>query len=229
MSRSKHTDPKVLRAIRRLREPFQTRSAGDRRFRRRSAQGLKELGVTVESNRKAKCPQKLQLRILIQEPGPGFYHPASSKDILAVFREVGPLALYGLRAVELVRLPVASGSLNFGRYEAPGRIILFAQPVKPRRLQGLLKPDVVQYLEGAGAVVRLHPGAESTLVNWPRQALRRFMLEEVLLHELGHHLLQHHKGKRSQRVARTRDHESFAARFARKQQAKRQRAANGMQ
>src|SRR5438045_5580450 len=113
MSRSKHTDPKVLRAIRRLREPFQTRGTGDRRFRRRSVQGLKELGVTVESNRKAKRPQNLQMRILVQKPGPGFYHPASSKDILAVLRDIGPLALYGLRAVELVRSPVGSGSLNF--------------------------------------------------------------------------------------------------------------------
>src|SRR6266850_3692061 len=194
MSRSKHTDPKVVRAIRRLREPFQTRGAGDRRSRRRLVQGLKELGVTVESNGKAKCPQNMELRILVQKPGVGFYHPASSKDILAVLRDVGPLALYGLRAVELVRFPVGSDSLNFGRYEAPGRIILFAQSVKARRLQGLLKPDVVQYLEHAGAVVTLLPGAETTLVGWQRLALRRFMLEEVLLHELGHHLLQHHKG-----------------------------------
>jgi Zn-dependent peptidase ImmA (M78 family) len=41
------------------------------------------------------------------------------------------------------------------------------------------------------------------------------MLEEILLHELGHHVLQHEKGKRPERIARTRDHEAFARRFAR--------------
>jgi Zn-dependent peptidase ImmA (M78 family) len=42
----------------------------------------------------------------------------------------------------------------------------------------------------------------------------------VLLHEIGHHILQQHKGKRRPRIARTRDHEAFAARFAEKHRAK---------
>jgi hypothetical protein len=54
----------------------------------------------------------------------------------------------------------------------------------------------------------------ATLVDWPADTLRRFILEEVLLHELGHHALQHHKAKRRARIARTKDHEAFAARFA---------------
>jgi hypothetical protein len=45
------------------------------------------------------------------------------------------------------------------------------------------------------------------------------MLEEVLLHEIGHHVLQHHTGKRPVRIARTRDHEAFAAAFAEKERA----------
>src|SRR5947199_189734 len=56
-----------------------------------------------------------------------------------------------------------------------------------------------------------------TSVGWPKAMLQRFMLEEGLLHELGHHLLQHYKGKRPVRIARARDHEAFAARFAEKQ------------
>ena len=40
------------------------------------------------------------------------------------------------------------------------------------------------------------------------------MLRDVLLHEIGHHVLQHGKGKRGVRIARTRDHEAFATRFA---------------
>ena len=69
-------------------------------------------------------------------------------------------------------------------------------------------------LERAGAVVTRLAEVGATLVDWPLDTLRRFMLEEVLLNELGHHVLQHYKGKRPQRIARTRDHEAFAARFA---------------
>jgi hypothetical protein len=38
----------------------------------------------------------------------------------------------------------------------------------------------------------------------------------VLMHEVGHHLIQQYKGKRRARVARTRDHEAFADGFARR-------------
>jgi hypothetical protein len=89
----------------------------------------------------------------------------------------------------------------------------------PWRLCGLLKLDVVRRLESAGAVLTLLKDVGATLVDWPQDTLRRFMLEEVLLHELGHHVLQYHKGKRPERIARTRDHEAFAARFAEKQRA----------
>ena len=39
-------------------------------------------------------------------------------------------------------------------------------------------------------------------------------LFDVLMHEIGHHLIQHYKGKRTVRRARTADHEAFADRFA---------------
>ena len=134
---------------------------------------------------------------------------------------VGPVALYGLHSVELARLPVNGSILVpvFGRYCAPGRIILFEQPIASWRLSGLLKGDVVRRMERAGAVLTWLNDVGATLVDWPPNALRRFMLEEVLLHELGHHVLQQHKGKRADRIARTRDHEAFARRFAEKTRA----------
>jgi len=85
---------------------------------------------------------------------------------------------------------------------------------RPACLPGLLRADVAYRLERAGAVVTRLAEVGATLVDWPLDTLRRFMLEEVLLNELGHHVLQHYKGKRPQRIARTRDHEAFAARFA---------------
>jgi hypothetical protein len=154
----------------------------------------------------------------VQKPRPGFHHPADKNDILEVLRVVGPIAFYGLRSVELARSR-ADGSipaLVFGRYCVPGRIILFEQPFPPWRLSGLLKGDLFRRLERAGAVLTVLTDVAATLVDWPRDALRRFMLEEVLLHEIGHHVLQHHKGKRRERIARSRDHEAFATRFANK-------------
>jgi len=161
-------------------------------------------------------PWRVRTRILYRKPTPGFHHPVGKQEVSQLLESVGPLALYGVRSIELVRAPAPGGapSLVFGRYEVPGRILLFEQPLPPWRLLGLLGHKTVQRLEKAGAVVNPLPELGATLVDWPADTLRRFMLEEVLLHELGHHVLQHHKAKRHARIARTRDHEAFAALFA---------------
>jgi hypothetical protein len=139
--------------------------------------------------------------------------------MLRLLESVGPLALYGLRSIELGRTRVTRGSpsLSFGRYVIPGRITLFEQPLPPWRLPGLLGNQTIRRFERAGAVVKPLPEVGATLVDWPGDSLRRFMLEEVLLHELGHHVLQHYKAKRMARIARTRDHEAFAQLFALRQ------------
>ena len=154
----------------------------------------------------------MQLRV-----GAPFRSRASAQA--GFIRPLCPGQHWGLRSIELARSPaIASISTPvFGRYCVPGRITLFEQPLPPWRLSGVLKGDVARRLERAGAVVTRLTDVGATLVLWPHDTLRRFMLEEVLLHEMGHHVLQHHKGKRLVRVARTRDHESFAARFAEKQ------------
>ena len=97
---------------------------------------------------------------------------------------------------------------------AGGKILLYEQPESPWRLPGRLKHADVYRLERSGAIITAQSGLRMTLVEWPDNSLKRFMLEEVLLHELGHHILQHHKGKRPARIARTKDHEASAERFA---------------
>jgi hypothetical protein len=195
MSRSKHTDPPAMRAARRLRAPGEDRGAGS-------------------SN-------QVEPRVVVQQPRPGFHHPAGKPEILAMLRSVGPLALYGVRAIELVRgrAARAGAAPAFGSYRVPGRIVLYEQPLPPWRLPGSLPPAAARRLEDAGAILTPLRDAGATLVDWPDGSLRRFMLEEVLLHEVGHHVLQHHTGKRPVRIARTRDHEAFAAGFAEKERA----------
>lgn len=217
MSRSKHTDPKDIRASRRIRAPLEGRGAGDLRQRRRLGSGQKQASVPALA-RAGKRNARSKLRFVVQAPHRGFYYPMHKRDVLAKLKEIGSIGFYGLRLIKLARVPPAT-SLScpvFGRYCAPDCLILFKQPMPPWRLRGLLQPEAVRRFQRAGAIVTLLGGVGATLVEWPADTLRQFMLKEVLLHELGHHVLQHYKGKRRARVARTRDHESFAERFAQK-------------
>jgi hypothetical protein len=52
------------------------------------------------------------------------------------------------------------------------------------------------------------------VVHWPGDTLRRFMLEYVLPHELGHHLLQHERRLKGRAAARTSEHEGRAEAIA---------------
>jgi len=171
--------------------------------------------------RQTRMKFQLRPRIIIRDPQAGFHHAATKQDVIEVLEEIGPVALYGLRLIELSRAPSGHPSAvpTFGQYHVPGRILIYEQPLPPWRLPGVPPAGIARQLENAGAVLTLLPDVGATLVDWPDGMLRRFILEEVLLHELGHHVLQQHKGKRLRRIARTRDHEAFAARFAQQQRA----------
>ena len=96
----------------------------------------------------------------------------------------------------------------------PGRIILYAQPPSPWVLPGGLPAREEERLRRAGAAVERIGGGCQTVVAWPGATLRDFMLFDVLMHEVGHHMVQQYTGKRLARVGRTRDHEAVADRFA---------------
>jgi hypothetical protein len=188
-------------------------------MRRKLGQMLPGLNATAGLGR---AGSHIRPRIILRKPYPGFHHPAGKREITRFLDSIGPIALYGLRAVELARAPVMTGraTLVFGRYEAPGRILLFEQSEPPWRLPGILNQADTKRFGAFGASVTIQPESQMTTVEWQTDSLRRFMLEEVLLHELGHHVLQHYKGKRPVRIARTRDHEAAAEQFASLQRSK---------
>jgi len=163
-------------------------------------------------NRNGQC----RLRIIIEPARHGFHHPVGKRDLLELLNSIGPIARLNL--IELARTPVRpwSSALAFGCYRAPGRIILFEQPWPPWRISGLLHDTILRRFERAGAIVTTLPAVGASLVDWPGDTLRQFIVEDIFLHELGHHVLQHYKGKRPERVARTRDHEAFAISFVEK-------------
>jgi len=97
------------------------------------------------------------------------------------------------------------------RLQVPGKVILYEQMEPPWNLPRLQEAGLIR-LRRAGASVEV--GADGVRVDWSRESLRDFMLFEGLMHEVGHHLIQQHTGKRTARVMRTVDHERTATAFA---------------
>jgi hypothetical protein len=217
MSGSKHTDPVRIRAPRRVRAPGEPRGSRDPSTLQACARALKELGIRIvpdaipePDDEPASLP-----RLRVSRPRDGFHHPASRAEVAGLLHFFGATCTYGLRSIELVRgdEPSLGAAVCFGRLLVPGRVLLFDQPAAPWVLTGRLPETAAERLRRGGAMIEeavLH-----TVVTWPEGTLRDFMLFDVLMHEIGHHLVQQHKGKRPARVLRTREHEALADRFAR--------------
>jgi hypothetical protein len=94
----------------------------------------------------------------------------------------------------------------------PGIVLLYEQPEPPWVLSGRLGEPARRRLARAGALIEA--GAAATRVAWPAGTLRDFVLLDGLMHEIGHHTVQHAANKRRTAVMRTADHERRADAFA---------------
>jgi hypothetical protein len=177
---------------------------------------LKEMGISYVFQDPDLDTVPVQPRVIIQHPRQGYLHVLTKADVIEVLDFVGAEAAYGLRSIELSQQSAAStiGLPLFGQLIVPGRIMVYEQPSPPWRLPGILPEPDVEKMRQSGALVEIDHEVQATFVHWPGDSLSNFMIFEVLLHEIGHHILQHNAGKRKQRIARTRDHEAFADRFA---------------
>ena len=216
MSRSKHTRPREVRAADRVRDPHAPRGRNDERRRRTARRVLKELGLSQEDAPVDSNEKEAQLpRVIEKRPRRDHVHPAARADILRVLEFFGPACFYGLRSIELTQAPSSEPSgFLLGRLCVPGRVLVYDQRPSPWRFAGPRRDDQLERLERAGAQVETDERTKVVEVSWPGETLRDFMLFDVLMHEIGHHLLQHHKGKRTVHIARTQDHEAFADQFA---------------
>ena len=221
MARSKHTRPDRIRAAARVRAPYASRGGDDTSTEYAARRALKEWGVAAvpaAAGTRAVVGSAAPLpRLRRQRPRPGREHPIGTAEIAAVLRFFGERCTYGLRSVELVRggAGLPGGALLLGRLIIPGRVVLYDQPPAPWTLPGRLAAAERARLRCAGAIVETAGAGVQTIIAWPRGTLHDFVLFDVLLHEIGHHLLQQYTGKRRARIARTRDHEAFADHFAR--------------
>ncbi len=217
MSRSVHTDPKRVRAARRVRSPRAPRGAGDLAAQRAVARSLKASGIVIPSLSKETAAHAVAPlpRIRVRRPRKGYRHAVKRGDVVSTLQFFGETCTYGIESIELAASPAdSSHCLHFGKLLVPGHIILYPQPIDPWRLPGRLPVRNRNRLERAGAIVQMAAEGAHTRVTWPDETLRDFILFDVLLHEIGHHLIQHYGGKRRVRAARTKDHEAFARRFA---------------
>jgi hypothetical protein len=209
MTRSFATDPPGIRAARRIKAPRGRRDM-EEAARRRLLRLQRKLGLGAEPQAQVEPGQRVE--IVEVPPRRGYLHPLKPADIKRALDFFGPLAVYGLRSVELRPLvgPTANG-VAIARLHVPGRVVLFEQPNPPWNLRALSDLSVNR-LRRAGASVESSDAY--VRVDWTPQALREFVLFEGLMHEIGHHLVQQHTGKRSGRVMRTADHEKRAVAFA---------------
>jgi len=150
--------------------------------------------------------------IIVVPARTGYIHPLGPAHIKRALDFFGPHAVYGLRSVELRTAPSSSApGLPIARFRVPGTVVLYEQREPPWTVRGLPTASI-ERLQRAGASVE--EGASGARVHWTAKALRDFVLFDGLMHEIGHHLIQQHTGKRTARVMRTADHERRAAAFA---------------
>jgi hypothetical protein len=197
MSRSLHTDPYPLRAARRTAAPRRRRADEPRVTRRRPRPPDRP---EAAPDRPEAAPSRAEIRLC--RPRPGFHHPATAADIARLLAFFGPSARYGLRRVELRQQTAATG-IALGGYVPPGVVVLLEQPDPPWFVAGRLSDAARERLLRAGA--RVGVTWSTTRIDWSGPALRDYVLFDGLMHEIGHHLLDH----RDRRM-RAADHERRA-------------------
>lgn len=170
-------------------------------------------GTAAASERSVELP-----RIKIQRARSGFIHPAGKAQIRSVLLHFGELTWYGVQEICLVQsqVPPEPDKLLFGGLSVPGKVLLYEQPKPPWFLTGKLPQDQLRLIEGAGGIVDVSSDGARCKISWEGDALKNFMLFEVLMHEIGHHIIQQFKGKREAQVLRKKDHEALAEAFARR-------------
>ncbi len=120
-------------------------------------------------------------------PPVGYFHPASLGEVRAVFGNLSPRYVEGIRLVCLAGLSRRQKSrryLKFGAY-VDGCIFLYPLPenlVIYQCPEGL-RPDPVHDLRRFGAQWT----DDGRRLKLEREGARRYYLESVLLHEIGHH------------------------------------------
>jgi hypothetical protein len=152
------------------------------------------------------------------DPGKGHLHPVGPAEIRLYMMQLPPRYRYKLHTIELRPAPPRSphSALPLGGVLLPGRVILYSQPRSPWLLGGILADAEQAILRRAGAQVSVDYRSCLSVVTWPAQCLRNFVLYDVLPHELAHHLLQVRHARSLATATRAADHEAVATGLGRR-------------
>ena len=196
MSRSLHTQKLELRAARRLARPYAARKADAALLGGQDAQADSEA-----------LPER-RLPIRVQKPLPGLIHPLHARDIRGFLEAMGPTSMYGVKCIRLrSESGVTAQGIVFGEYLLSGEIHLYAVPSLTWKLPFEMHAADLADFARYGCRCEIDALLGQTTLAWSLAGLRDYTLYEVLAHELGHHLLQYHKGKRPAALCRRSDHE----------------------
>jgi hypothetical protein len=193
LARSLHTQKYNLRSARRLARPFSRRAEEALRLHSR--------------HRRNDGDVSPRTTIRIRRLQSGCVHPLSRAEIDHFLTLVGPENRYGLTEIVLRQeCPWSVRRMLFGEYRPPGLILLYAVPAPPWQLDFLPEPQALAALARHCPGLVVERALQRLVVPWTMDALKRFLLLEVLAHELGHHLLHKRRG----RHGRVTDHEARA-------------------
>jgi hypothetical protein len=158
--------------------------------------------------------------------GPGWIYPCTAEDIREQLGRLPPEDLAGLRHVELVPSTRKDCSAN-ARYQYDPYPAIYVYSY-PDTLSHKLPPHTSLGRAELGCTLerefgmRLEAVGARLFCRWEPEDLRRFILEYVLVHEVGHHV--HWKERSSQalkpltnRGAKEQFAEDYAIRFIREQ------------
>lgn len=216
MARSKHTRPDEIRARDRVKNPRSKRGKDDQSTQRKVIRVLKEAGLDL-SELTTDGEQAVFPRIKIQRPRNGFCHPATRADITNLLHKLGPRCYYGLKSIELrqrTELESSNRTIVFGRTQPKGIVTIYELSQAPWIVPGSLHDDDSRRFSDFGATIEVISDGLQTKISWTEEMLKQFVLLDVLLHEIGHHLIQQYKGKRPARVLRSKNHEQLAELYA---------------
>lgn len=129
----------------------------------------------------------------------GFIMPVGEEDVVHKINTMPPDFMCGLRGVFLLRgrrkqLTSFRTLFCYGIYWAE---CIFLFPFPRNRLQmqfDKMKPHYVNEMAMAGAVVE--QGEGSLRITFDHQSLRLFYLNDVLIHEIGHHVDRHNTNRK---------------------------------
>lgn len=217
MSRTKQTRPRQIIAADRIRNPREAKGFSDSQRVNRVRQVLQEMSIDGFEDSAPGLGFNDMPRIVVKRPRTGFFHPADKALIERVLIHFGEISWYGVQEISLLQNSKATvNKLSFGSLIIPGKIQLFEQRKPPWFLNGGLAPEQQSLLENAGAIIEFSSDHMRCKIDWPDDSLTNFMLFEVLMHEVGHQIIQQFKGKRTVQVLRTKEHELLALAFARR-------------